>query len=234
MSLHYSELTAESPRDLVPRFFDKTALTYDKIVQWTTFGKDKYWKDEIVKKIPPSDSILDLACGTGILTRKIAQKFPNAKIVGIDVSESYLEVAKIKSKLEQNISFVRQDAEKLNLNSKFDCITSSYISKYCSPKVLIESCLKHLKPGAKIILHDFIYPTTEVALKFWNLHFKVLNIVGYFLPKWREVFIELPKLIRSSNWLDEYEREMKKNGLTVEIQYLTWKSTAILTGTKII
>jgi len=67
MSLHYSELTAESPRDLVPRFFDKTALTYDKIVQWTTFGKDKYWKDEIVKKIPPSDSILDLACGTGIL-----------------------------------------------------------------------------------------------------------------------------------------------------------------------
>ena len=40
---------AESTKNLVPRFFNKTALSYDKIVNRTTFGKDKYWKKEILK-----------------------------------------------------------------------------------------------------------------------------------------------------------------------------------------
>jgi len=75
-------LKAESPKDLVPQFFDKTAYTYDKVVNLTTFGKDKYWKKEILKKIPNCNSILDLACGTGILTFQIAEKFPDSKIVG--------------------------------------------------------------------------------------------------------------------------------------------------------
>jgi len=70
---------AESTKDLVPRFFNKTTLCYDKIINRTTFRKDKYWKKEILKKIPQSESILDLACGTGILTRQISEKFPNAK-----------------------------------------------------------------------------------------------------------------------------------------------------------
>jgi len=43
---------------------------------------------------------LDLACGTGILTREIAEKFPNAKIVGIDITKSYLDVAKENSNSE--------------------------------------------------------------------------------------------------------------------------------------
>ncbi|KKM13511.1 hypothetical protein LCGC14_1715490 [marine sediment metagenome] len=71
---------AESTKNLVPRFFNKTTLCYDKIINRTTFRKDKYWKKEILKKIPQSESILDLACGTGILTRQISKKFPKAKI----------------------------------------------------------------------------------------------------------------------------------------------------------
>ncbi|MFQ6025703.1 MAG: class I SAM-dependent methyltransferase [Nitrosopumilaceae archaeon] len=224
---------SEPPKDLVPKFFDSTALTYDKIIRWTTFGKDKHWKKEIVKKIPPSYSILDLACGTGILTREISEKFPDAKIVGVDVTESYLEVAKKKLKSYQNIFFVNQDAEKLNLNRKFDCITSSYLAKYCRAEVLIKSCLAHLKPGGKIILHDFIYPKHKAARKLWNLYFVMLGLIGYFFPTWKEVFVELPKLIRSSNWVEEYETVMKKHGLLVEIQPLTESST-ILTGNNVV
>jgi len=224
----------ESPKDLVPRFFDKTSQSYDKIVHWTTFGKDDYWKREIIKKIPPSESILDLACGTGILTEQISKKFPNSKIVGIDLTESYLEEARKRLKSNRNISFVNQDAEKLNLDSKFDCITSSYIPKYCTPEILIKVCLNHLNPGGKIILHDFIYPRKNLARKFWNFHFKVLNIVGHFYPTWKEVFVELPKLLRSTKWLDEYERIMKKYSLRTERQILTWESCAILTGTDVV
>lgn len=224
----------ESNKELVPKFFDRTSESYDKIVSRTTLGKDSYWKKEILKKIPKCDSILDLACGTGILTQQIAQKIPNAKIVGVDVTPSYLEIAKKKLASNPNISFVQQDAEKLNLNTKFDCITSSYIPKYCTAEILVKTCLNHLKPGGKIILHDFTYPKNILVRKIWNLFFVILNRLGKYAPDWKEVFVELPKLIRSSSWVEEYETSMRKNGLIVERQSLSWGTSAILTGSNVV
>ncbi len=71
----------ESPKNLVPTFFNDTADTYEKVVVTTTFGKDRYWKKEILKEMPQGNMFLDLACGTGILTRMIATKFTNAKLL---------------------------------------------------------------------------------------------------------------------------------------------------------
>jgi demethylmenaquinone methyltransferase/2-methoxy-6-polyprenyl-1,4-benzoquinol methylase len=224
----------ESNKELVPKFFDRTSESYDKIVSRTTLGKDNYWKKEILEKIPKCDSILDLACGTGILTQQIAQKIPNAKIVGVDVTPGYLEIAKKKLASNPNISFVQQDAEKLNLNIKFDCITSSYIPKYCTAEILVKTCLNHLKPGGKIILHDFTYPKNTLVRKIWNLFFVILNRLGKYAPDWKEVFVELPKLIRSSSWVVEYETSMRKNGLIVERQSLSWGTSAILTGSNVV
>jgi demethylmenaquinone methyltransferase/2-methoxy-6-polyprenyl-1,4-benzoquinol methylase len=225
-------LKIESPKDLVPKFFDKTAQTYDIVVNLTTFGKDKYWKKEILKKIPPSETILDLACGTGILTLQIAEQFPNAQIIGIDVTESYLNIAKKKLKSHHKISFLKQDAEKLDLTQKFDCIVSSYIPKYCNSIDLITSCINHLKPHGKIILHDFTCPENKIVLALWNIYFVILNIIGYFVPNWRNVFVNLPKLIRTTRWLDDYEENIKKQGLQTERQSLTWNCSTILTGIK--
>jgi demethylmenaquinone methyltransferase/2-methoxy-6-polyprenyl-1,4-benzoquinol methylase len=225
-------MKTQSAKELVPRFFEKTAHTYDKIVNLTTFGKDKYWKKEILKKIPNCNSILDLACGTGILTFQIAEKLPTAKIVGVDITENYLEIARKKLMLYQQISFLCQDAEKLNLDQKFDCITSSYIPKYCTAETLIKLCLNHLNLGGKIILHDFTYPKNKIVRSLWDLYFVVLHMVGYLLPNWKEVFVDLPKLIKKTRWLDDYEDTMKKYGLEVDKQSLTWNTSSILTGTK--
>jgi demethylmenaquinone methyltransferase/2-methoxy-6-polyprenyl-1,4-benzoquinol methylase len=223
-------LAAESPKNLVPKFFSNTATTYDKIAAWATFGKDRYWKKEILRQIPKADSYLDLACGTGILTRTIAEQFPFAKIVGVDISENYLEVAKKNSNSYQNISFVRQDVEELNLHAGFDCVVSSYIPKYCDAGILVNACLAHLNDGGKIILHDFIYPKNKLMQKLWALHFAVLRFTGLFLPSWKYAFSELPNLINISRWLDDCEAEMKKHGLATTKQYLTWDTSAILIG----
>jgi len=97
-------MLAESAKNLVPKFFDETGTTYDGVVSYGTLGKDKYWKRKILEQISDGSSFLDLACGTGILTREIAEKFPNSKIVGIDITKSYLDVAKENSSHFDNIS----------------------------------------------------------------------------------------------------------------------------------
>jgi len=223
---------AESAKNLVPKFFDQTGTTYDRVVSYGTLGKDRYWKREILRQISNGVSFLDLACGTGILTRKIAEKFPNAKIVGVDITKSYLDVAKQNSNSFDNISFILDDAEQLRLDSKFDCITASYLPKYCDPEVLVRNCINHLNPGGKIIFHDFTYPKNLVIKLLWNFFFTFLRLAGYFIPSWKEALIVLPKLIRRTKWLDSYSDAMKKSGLKVSHQYLTYGASAILTGTK--
>ena len=225
-------MLAESAKNLVPKFFDETGTTYDGVVSYGTLGKDRYWKKKILEQISDGSSFLDLACGTGILTREIAEKFSSAKIVGIDITKSYLDVAKQNSNSFDNISFVLDDAEKFKLDSKFDCITGSYLPKYCDPEILVKNCITHLKPGGKIIFHDFTYPKNLTARGSWNIFLTFLRLVGYFIPSWKDALIGLPKLIRSTKWLDNYSDVMKKSGLKVNRQYLTYGTSAILTGTK--
>ena len=223
---------AESAKNLVPKFFDETGTTYDGVVSYGTLGKDRYWKKKILEQISDGSSFLDLACGTGILTREIAAKFPSAKIVGIDITKSYLNVAKQNSNSFDNISFILDDAEEFKLDLMFDCITASYLPKYCDPEILVKNCIIHLNPGGKIIFHDFTYPKNPAVRGLWNVFLTFLRLVGYFIPSWKDALIGLPKLIRSTNWLHNYSDVMKKSGLKVSNQYLTYGAAAILTGTK--
>ena len=225
-------MLTESAKNLVPKFFDETGTTYDGVVSYGTLGKDKYWKNKILQQISDGNSFLDLACGTGILTREIAKKFPSARIVGIDITKSYLNVAKQNSNYFDNISFILDDAEKFKLNSKFDCITGSYLPKYCDPEILVKNCITHLKPGGKIIFHDFTYPENLAVRVLWNIFLTFLRLVGCFIPSWKDALIGLPKLIRSTKWLNSYSYVMKKSGLMVNHQYLTCGASAILTATK--
>lgn len=224
----------ENPKDLVPQFFNDTSNSYDKIVNYTTFGKDSFWKHKMLEQLSNEKTVLDLACGTGILTKQIAEKLPRAEIVGVDITKNYLEKAKNKLLSYQNISFIIQDAEKLNLGKKFDCITASYLPKYCTATILIKNCVDHLNSGGKIVLHDFTYPQNKLFQKLWNFYFKLLNLAGFFIPEWKQVFIDLPNLIRNTNWVREYEKAMNDCGLKIHKQDLTCGSSTIIVGTKII
>ena len=54
------------------------------------------------------------------------------------------------------------------------------------------------------------------------------------IPSWKEVFDELPKLIRNSTWLEDYQNEMRNNKLELKKQSLTCGTSTILTGLKIV
>jgi len=218
-----------SPKELVPLFFDGTGSSYERVVNYTTFGRDKFWKKQIVSKIS-GGRILDLACGTGILSRMIAKKLPSSEIIGVDITQNYLDIAEKNSSDFDNISYVLQDAEKLDLNKKFDFIVSSYIPKYCDAKSLIVNCVKHLNPGGQIILHDFVYPKGKSMQILWNWYFGLLQFVGHFIPSWRKAFLELPKLIHSSKWVEDYPFLMKASGLDVTLENHTFGCSCIITG----
>ena len=87
-------MLTESAKNLVPKFFDETGSTYDGVVSYGTLGKDKYWKKEILRQISNGNSFLDLACGTGLVTKKILTKVGNGQVYGVDSSKSALDIAR--------------------------------------------------------------------------------------------------------------------------------------------
>lgn len=73
------------------------------------------------------DSVLDLACGTGAVTKKIIDKIENSgRVIGADASVAAIKIAKKWNGRKTNLDFVNIDAEKFNFSHKFDIITCQY------------------------------------------------------------------------------------------------------------
>ncbi len=229
--------TGDPKLERVHRFFSGTAATYDWMVNITTFGIDRRWKRRIVDLIPPdSTRILDLACGTGISTFALAERYPNCRIVGVELREEYLNLArnKIQRLGRTNVEFVLSRAEDYRSNEPFDCVVSSYLAKYADLKSLTCTSKEMLKTGGLLLMHDFTYPPKAYLVWLWRLYFYVLQRLGSPLfPVWREIFYGLPGLIQESRWIPDLTAALRVNGFTeIRMEYLTAYGSAIITARK--
>lgn len=222
---------------LVERFFRGTGTTYDRVVNVATFGIDRLWKRRIARSIPPSSRrILDLACGTGLSTMAIARRFPGARIVGVELREEYLALAREKARAPgmSNVELVLSRAEDYQAAEPFDCIASSYLAKYADLPRLVRNCRGMLNPGGVLLMHDFILPPRPSLVALWRLYFRALQLVGgALLPSWNEIYYGLPKLIEESRWLAELQQALAQNGFRdVRTDYLTAYGSALVSARK--
>jgi demethylmenaquinone methyltransferase/2-methoxy-6-polyprenyl-1,4-benzoquinol methylase len=215
-------------KSIALRFFKGVYSTYDTVVRIATFYQDDRWKSHIIRLVPASSTILDLGCGTGILTILLKEKAP--KVYGIDIVYRNLYVAmnKIKSSGEM-IELVNADAENIPFkDDTFDVITASYISKYVDAYILIGECRRVLKDNGTIILHDFTYPKGLIRY-LWHLYFLILRFAGIFVGEWRCIFNELDKVIAESRWVDDTIDALKLYGFKdIGCDSLTLGTSAVI------
>jgi len=223
--------------ELVHRFFAGTGATYDVMVTLATLGIDRRWKRRIVELLPSHPSaVLDLACGTGISTLAVADRYPSCRVVGVELREEYLERArrKVRQSGRTNVEFVLSRAEDYDSAEPFDCVMSSYLAKYADLKRLTCNTSRMLKPGGLVLMHDFTYPPKPSLVRLWRLYFWTLQHLGSRLfPSWREIYYGLPKLIEETQWVPELTAALKENGfLDSRVEYLTAYGAAIVTARK--
>lgn len=227
--------TGDARIELVEQFFEGTGSTYDSMVNWATFGIDRLWKQQIVALIPDGrGAVLDLACGTGISTLAIARRFPGRRIVGVELRDEYLAIAREKVRMLrlQNIELVLCRAEDYQTPDKFDCVVSSYLAKYAELRLLTAHCKGMLKTGGLLVMHDFTLPPNRVLLALWHFYFLVMrNTVARAIPSWMPIYEGLPRLIIATRWLDELSEALEACGFTgIRREYLTLCGSAIVTA----
>ena len=218
------------------RFFSGTGSSYGLIANLCTFGFDFWWKRKILRAIPSDPKyIVDQACGTGILTVKLARRFPHCRVIGVELREEYLNIARNRaSQLNlKHVEFRLGRAEEIVLQTGIDCITSSYLAKYAELGTLVLHAKKMLRPGGVLIMHDFTYPSGRIFLRLWKFYFRILQSIGAWLfPEWKTAFHELPALLQSTRWVDELVSCLKENGFTdVRLQRLFMNTSALVVAT---
>lgn len=222
---------------LVHRFFFDTGRSYDFMVNLATFGIDHRWKRRLVALMPHEpERILDLACGTGISTLAIANRYPDCQVVGVELRQEYLDIAREKTRQLgiTNIEWVLSRAEDYYSETPFDCVSSSYLAKYAELKRLTHNSKAMLKEGGLLLMHDFTFPPKPYLAIIWRFYFKILQLLGTpFFPSWREMYYGLPRLIEESHWVLELKDLLKMDGFNnIHIEHLTLYGSAIVIARK--
>jgi len=108
-------------KEKLKRRFSRNAKQYDQYAY-----VQKIMGDHLVKHIQNKhsiNSILEVGCGTGYVTRKLVELFPSAHITALDIAPGMIEHS--RNNMTQNITFICDDIEEVELERSYDLIISN-------------------------------------------------------------------------------------------------------------
>ncbi len=130
------------------KIWNEVAPRYHK--RWAKGNRGPFQSTQrLVELISPTKGsiVLDLACGTGVVTKEISSKVGKMGfVIGADTSTTAIKIAKQWNKEKSNLDFVNADAEKFSFSTKFDIITCQY-ALFFFPNA--QNALKNMRKNLK-------------------------------------------------------------------------------------
>lgn len=136
------------------------ALTYDPITRYVLPPNEDWVRQGLIERIGGQPRrILDLGCGTGSLTLALKEQFPQAEVIGLDLSPQMLTMADYKAK-QRGLKVVWSQglAEKTLFPSQaFDLISLALLCHETPPEItqaILRECFRLLSPGGQLLILD--------------------------------------------------------------------------------
>jgi len=210
MALPYKQ-SQQSKKGQVEEMFDNISPRYDLLNHLLSVNIDKIWRKRTIKKLKahsPS-TVLDIATGTGDFA-VAASKLPGVKVVGIDISEGMLSVArkKIEKKgLQHRIGFQKADSENLPFDdNRFDAAIVGFgVRNFENLINGLSEIHRVLKPGAVFYILEFSKPTKTPFKQIYSFYFKrILPTVGRLISKDQSAYSYLPESVDEFPFGDDF------------------------------
>jgi len=130
------------------KIWNEVAPRYHK--RWASVNKGPFQSTkkliELIK-INKNNLVLDIACGTGVVTKQIQKKIgKSGHVIGIDTSTTAIKIAKKENEKNKNLDFLNADAENFSFSKKFDIVTCQY-ALFFFPNA--QKALKNIKNSLK-------------------------------------------------------------------------------------
>jgi ubiquinone/menaquinone biosynthesis C-methylase UbiE len=171
----------ETKVDLLPSQADQQLQ--QEFNQWAAAGRGDEMEDHhsditeqtlALMDIQPGDRILDLGCGTGWASRRMARAAAAGEVVGLDVADEMLRRAQEASSSWKNIRYIWGSAEKIpaadNYFGKVLSVESFYY--YADQGKALDELHRVMAPGAKLFILINLYKDNHYSLR-WATELKV-------------------------------------------------------------
>ncbi|MRX74637.1 bifunctional demethylmenaquinone methyltransferase/2-methoxy-6-polyprenyl-1,4-benzoquinol methylase UbiE [Pedobacter petrophilus] len=228
-------------KEQVATMFNNISGTYDFLNHFLSLGIDVIWRKMAIKELVSIQprNMLDVATGTGDFAFEAIKKLHPEKVIGVDISEGMLDVAKKKiNERSLNETFTVQlgDSEGLHFEEHtFDAITCAYgVRNFENLEQGLRDMYRVLKPNGKMVILEFSKPRVFPVKQLYNFYFsKVTPFFGKLFSKDARAYTYLPESVAAFPDGKEFTHLMEKVGFkSTKQRTLTFGISSIYVGTK--
>ena len=211
----------------VREMFDRIAGRYELLNTLTSFGLNRLWNRSIVKAsgLKPGDRSLDLACGTGSVTRALADRVgPGGHVLGMDFSNEMLNAARTRPL--PNVEYRLGDATRLEgvEDGSFDAVTIAYGARNIPDlDALFSEMARAVRPGGAVVCMEITRPTGRLFSAVFGLWFdRIVPWIGGIISGDPHAYAYLPESVKAFVAPQDLAVIMERN----ELQNVTWRRLA--------
>jgi ubiquinone/menaquinone biosynthesis methyltransferase len=196
--------------------FDRVASRYDLLQRFNPgYRTHLRWSAERLQA-PARGRILDLCCGTGLSTEALVARYPEAEIVGVDISPGMLQVARRKRALSR-VRFLEgnaMDLAAIGCSGPFDAVLMAYgIRNVPDPDLCLTRLRQHVAPGGRVAFHEYLVAGSRVSRALWNLVAGTIIIpLGTVATGSGSLFRYLRESVNHFDGLEAFEDRVRKAG----------------------
>ncbi len=146
--------------------------------------------------------VLEVSCGRGGGAADIAARYALAELVGLDISEQNLGIARRRFAHVKNLTFVLGRAEKLAFeNASFDAVVNVEASHlYDDPARFFAEVIRVLRPGGRFFYADLSWQNSDPA--------GMLRAAGFSIARDEDITADVLRALE----LDSERRELIVTG----------------------
>jgi demethylmenaquinone methyltransferase/2-methoxy-6-polyprenyl-1,4-benzoquinol methylase len=231
---------SDSKKEQVALMFNNIAHRYDFLNHFLSAGIDKCWRQKAIREVGTVNpaKILDIATGTGDLTFAAIKLRPK-EIVGIDISENMLDIARKKLQKKNctiDIRFEKGDSENiLYPDCTFNAAMVAFgVRNFENISTGLAEINRVLTNGGKCVILEFSKPQNLIFKTLYHFYFfKIVPFFGKFFSKDTRAYNYLPESVGTFPDGKQFLNLMAQAGFTdLKYKTLTFGIATLYSGVK--
>ncbi len=218
MKYNTKNINLKNKKGIIKDLFNDVSNNYDKMNDLMSFGMHRVWKRDMINELKNEKAqvILDLAGGTGDISRNLAKIYTESLIIIYDLSINMMfDSQKNLHKYQNKIKYINGSAEEIALrNDSVDLITLSFgLRNFSDIEKSVKECHRVLKFGKKLFCLEFSPSYNGLIKPLYDFYsYKVIPKIGKRVAKNEDAYLYLTESIRNFSHNNELRKIFTKNG----------------------